>query len=204
MSTYYIDRRRRKVERMNQADERRGASPEALIRHLRTHSLRTDGPFILRSGAVSSWYLDARHTTYDGLGAILAGTAILSRLVGEVRAIGGMTMGADPLAIATALLAAQEGRELRAFSVRKEAKEHGTGGRLVGPVEAGDPVAICDDTVTTGGAVFESLDVLAKAGIDARQVVVLVDRSGGSLEQACRERNLSYAAILRPADLGVE
>lgn len=189
---------------MNQADQRRGVSLEALIHHLRTHSLRTDGPFTLRSGAVSSWYLDARHTTYDGVGAILAGTAILNRLEGGVRAIGGMTMGADPLAIATALLAAQEGRELRAFSVRKEAKDHGTGGRLVGPIKAGDPVAICDDTVTTGGAVFETLDILAGAGINARQVVVLVDRSEGSLEQGCRERNLSYAAILRPADLGVE
>ncbi|HJU52226.1 MAG TPA: orotate phosphoribosyltransferase [Acidimicrobiia bacterium] len=189
---------------MNQADGQRGVSLEALISHLRTHSLRTDGPFTLRSGAVSSWYLDARHTTYDGLGAILAGTAVLQRLEVGVRGIGGMTMGADPLAVATAVLATQEGRQLRAFSVRKEAKDHGTGGRLVGPIEAGDAVAICDDTVTTGGAIFESLDVLADAGIHARQVVVLVDRSGGSLEQACRERNLSYAAVLRPADLGVE
>ncbi|HJU82201.1 MAG TPA: orotate phosphoribosyltransferase [Acidimicrobiia bacterium] len=189
---------------MNQAEDRDGVSRQALIDHLRTHSLRTDGPFTLRSGAVSSWYLDARRTTYDGHGAILAGTAILERLEGGVRAIGGMTMGADPLAVATALLAAQEGRELRAFSVRKEAKDHGTGGRLVGPIRAGDLVAVCDDTVTTGGAIFETLDVLAEAGIDARQVVVLVDRSGGSLEQACRERNLSYAAILRPGDLGVE
>jgi orotate phosphoribosyltransferase len=204
VSIYYIDRRRRKVERMNQADERDAVSRQALIHHLRTHSLRTDGPFTLRSGAVSSWYLDARHTTYDGQGAILAGTAILKVLDSTVRAIGGMTMGADPLAIATALLAAQTGRDLRAFSVRKEAKDHGTGGRLVGPIKAGDPVAICDDTVTTGGAIFETLDVVAEAGFTARQVVVLVDRSGGSLEQACRERNLSYAAILRPVDLGVE
>ena len=189
---------------MNQSDKRAGKSLAALIEHLRTHSLRTDGPFTLRSGATSDWYLDARHTTFDGRGAVLAGTAILERLDSTVQAIGGMTMGADPLAIATAMLAARAGRELRAFSVRKETKAHGTGGRLVGPVQIGDAVAICDDTVTTGGAVFETLDVLARAGINARQVVVLVDRSAGLLEQGCRERNLSYTAVLRPADLGVE
>jgi orotate phosphoribosyltransferase len=189
---------------MNEADERIETSPEALIEHLRAHSLRTDGPYTLRSGALSSWYLDARNTTYDGVGALLVGTAILDCLDDRVQAIGGMTMGADPLAIATALLAAQRGRELRAFSVRKAPKDHGTGGRLVGPVREGDLAAICDDTVTTGGAVFESFEILSAAGISVQQVVVLVDRSGGLLEQACRERNLSYAAVLRPRDLGVE
>ncbi len=74
----------------------------------------------------------------------------------------------------------------------------------MGPVETGDAVAICDDTVTTGGAIFEALDVLVQEGIIVRQVIVLVDRSAGLLEQRCRERNLPLAAILRPADLGVE
>jgi orotate phosphoribosyltransferase len=189
---------------MNHADERIEPSSDALIQHLRAHSLRTDGPFTLRSGALSSWYLDARNTTYDGVGALLVGAAILDRLDAGVQAIGGMTMGADPLAISAAMLAAERGRDLRAFSIRKAPKDHGTGGRLVGPVRKGDLVAICDDTVTTGGAVFESLEILAGSGISVRQVVVLVDRSGGLLEQACRERNLSYAAVLRPRDLGVE
>ncbi len=100
---------------MKNAEERTDGSLEALIQHLRTHSLRTDGTFILRSGATSSWYLDARHTTYDGAGAWLAATAILDRLDDEAQAIGGMTMGADPIAIATAVLAARRGRVLRAY-----------------------------------------------------------------------------------------
>jgi orotate phosphoribosyltransferase len=183
-------------------------SPEtslpALIEHLRRHSLRTDGPFTLRSGAISSWYLDARQTSYDGWGAILVGSALLEVLDESVEAIGGMTMGADPVALATAMVAADRGRPLRAFSVRKEAKGHGAAGRLVGPVRAGDRVAVCDDTVTTGGAVFEAIDALEDAGAEVRQVVVLVDRSAGVLEQRCRERNLLFATVLRAADLGVE
>jgi orotate phosphoribosyltransferase len=65
-------------------------------------------------------------------------------------------------------------------------------------------VAVCDDTVTTGGAVFEAIDALEDAGAEVRQVVVLVDRSAGVLEQRCRERNLLFATVLRAADLGVE
>jgi orotate phosphoribosyltransferase len=183
-------------------------SPEtslpALIQHLRSNSLRTDGPFTLRSGASSSWYLDARQTSYDGRGATLVGSALLELLDEGVEAIGGMTMGADPIALATAMVAAGRGRRLRAFSVRKEAKEHGTAGRLVGPIRSGDRAAVCDDTVTTGGAVFEAIAALEEAGVVVAQVVVLVDRSAGVLEQRCQERNLPFAAVLRPVDLGVE
>ena len=135
---------RGKVERVsNQA---------ALIEHLRTNSLRTDGPFTLRSGAVSDWYLDARQTTYSGEGASLVGAALLEALSPQVTAIGGMTMGADPLALATALAATRSGRRLNSFSIRKEQKDHGAGGRLVGPIGSDDIVAVVDDTVTTGGA----------------------------------------------------
>jgi orotate phosphoribosyltransferase len=113
-------------------------------------------------------------------------------------------MGADPMAVATALLAAQQGRALGAFSVRKEAKSHGTGGRLVGPVSKGEKVAVLDDTVTTGGAVLEALTVLEAEGLEVVQVLVLVDRSQGSLGQICRDRNLELTAFVLPSDLGVE
>ena len=185
----------RKVERVsNQA---------ALIEHLRTHSLRTDGPFTLRSGTVSDWYLDARKTTYSGDGARLVGAAFLELLAPEVTAIGGMTMGADPLALATALAATGKGRRLNSFSIRKEAKDHGAGGRLVGPIGPDDVVAVVDDTVTTGGALDEAIEVLNAEGIRVAQALVLVDRSGGALAQLMDRRNLALAAILRPSDLGV-
>lgn len=198
-----------KAQKLSQPDFNKPPEPadgslQALIDHLRLNSLRTDGPFTLRSGQSSSWYLDARHTSYDGMGAMLVGRAVLDSLDPEVQAIGGMTMGADPIALATAITAGSRGRNLRAFSVRKEAKSYGSGGRLVGPLQAGDLVAITDDTVTTGGAIFEALDFLTAEGFEVRQVVVLVDRSAGVLEQRCRERNLPLVAVLRPADLGVE
>lgn len=176
---------------------------EQLAAHLRAHALRTDGPFTLRSGAYSSWYLDARMTTFSGEGARLAGEAVLAALREEITAVGGMTMGADPLALATALVAADTGRMLRAFSIRKQAKDHGLGGRIVGPVGAGDIVAALDDTVTTGGALFEAIDVMEDFGLVIAQVVVLVDRSGGSVEEACQTRNLPYTALVLPEDLGV-
>ena len=113
-----------------------------LIEHLRDHAVRTDGPFTLRSGEVSDWDIDARHTTFDGWGAILVGEAVLAAVDPDVTAVGGMTLGADPIAVATAMSAARARRPLQSFSIRKESKGHGTGGRLVGPVVAGDVVAV--------------------------------------------------------------
>lgn len=177
---------------------------KALIDHLRHNALRTDGPFVLRSGAVSDWYLDARQTTYSGEGARLVGEAILAVLDETVVAVGGMTMGADPVAIAVALMGIEHQRPLRAFSIRKEAKDHGAGGRLVGPVAAGDRVAVVEDTVTTGQALLEAVEVLIEAGIEVVQAVTIVDRSGGVASRRIGERGIPFVALLRPADLGVE
>jgi orotate phosphoribosyltransferase len=175
-----------------------------LIAHLRENALLTDGPFTLRSGLTSDWYLDARQSTFSGEGALLVAHAVLARLRPEVDALGGMTMGADPMAVATAVLAAQSGRALRAFSIRKTAKDHGTGGRVVGRVSTGDKVAVLDDTVTTGGALMEAIEVLIAEDVDVLQAVVLVDRSDGRVEEICQARNLAYTALIRPSDLGVE
>jgi orotate phosphoribosyltransferase len=174
-----------------------------LIDHLKRHALRTDGPFTLRSGAVSSWYLDARQTTLDGEGARLVGRAVLEVLTGEVDAVGGMTMGADPIAVATAMTAAQQHRPLRAFSVRNSPKAHGTGGRLVGPVHRGDRVAVLEDTTTTGGAAAEAVEHLKHEGIEVAQVIALVDRSEGAAGQLFADLGVDFTALVLPADLGV-
>ncbi|MEA2022686.1 MAG: orotate phosphoribosyltransferase [Actinomycetota bacterium] len=180
------------------------ASKQRLVTHLRAHAVRTDGPFTLRSGAVSDWYVDARQTTFDGAGAITVGGAVLDVLDPTVGAVGGLTMGADPIAIATAITGADEGRPLRAFSVRKEAKGHGTGGRLVGPIGQDDIVAIVEDTTTTGSAVFEAIRVLADAGIRIAQVITLVDRSDGVVAARVAAAGIPYLALVTPQDLGVE
>lgn len=171
--------------------------------HLREHAVRTDGPFTLRSGATSGWYIDARQTTFDGVGAVLVGEAVTEVLDPEVTAVGGLTMGADPVAVAAAIASAAHGRPLRAFSVRKEAKDHGLGGRLVGPVGEDDIVAVLEDTTTTGSALFEAIGALADAGIRIAQVITLVDRSAGVAARNVEAIGIPYVALVTPADLGV-
>lgn len=179
-----------------------GRVHQALADHLRSHALRT-GDFVLRSGARSSWYVDARATTFSGEGARLVAAAVLAVLEPAVTALGGPTQGADPIAVATAVIAAGEGRPLRAFSIRSRVKEHGVGGRLVGPVGPEDRVAVVEDTTTTGGSLLEAVDVLTGEGIRVVQGVILVDRSGGRVAEAFAERGIAYRALLLPADLGV-
>ncbi|MGB5431933.1 MAG: orotate phosphoribosyltransferase [Acidimicrobiia bacterium] len=178
-------------------------SKQQLVEHLRDHAVRTDGPFTLRSGAISGWYIDARQTTFDGAGAILVGKAVVEALDDEITAVGGLTMGADPIAVSAAAAAAADGRSLRAFSVRKEAKDHGTGGRIVGPVGPDDIVAVLEDTTTTGSAMFEAMDALTDAGIRIAQVVTLVDRSNGIAATKVGAAGISYVALVTPSDLGV-
>jgi orotate phosphoribosyltransferase len=178
-------------------------SRQLLIEHLATNALRTDGPFTLRSGAVSDWYVDARQTTFDGDGARRVGDAVLSVLDPSVRAVGGMTMGADPIAIATAIAASEAGKDLKAFSIRKQAKDHGTGGRLVGPVDESMPVAILEDTTTTGGAAVEAARYLLDEGFDIVQAIALVDRSGGKARANFEALGIPHIALVTPADLKV-
>jgi len=175
----------------------------ALIEHLRTHAVRTDGPFVLRSGEESDWYIDARQTTFSGAGAIAVGEAVLAEVPSDVTAVGGMTMGADPIAFATVVVAETSGRPMRAFSIRKEAKDHGTGGRLVGPITSGDRVVALEDTTTTGSALAEAIDALRAEGIEVVKAVALVDRSDGVAAARIAQLGIPYVAIAVPADLGV-
>ena len=176
---------------------------DSLIDHLKQHALRTDGPFTLRSGAVSSWYIDARQTTFDGAGARLVGEAVVAVLSPEVEAVGGMTMGADPIAIAAAMVATDDGRDLKAFSIRKTEKDHGTGGRLVGAVTAGMRVAILEDTTTTGGAAVEAARVAMEEGLDVVQAIALIDRSAGVAAVNFEAIGVPHVALTTTADLGV-
>jgi orotate phosphoribosyltransferase len=178
-------------------------SRQSLIDHLTIHALRTDGPFTLRSGAVSDWYLDARQTTFDGDGAWQVGEAVLEVLDDTVSAVGGLTMGADPIAVATAMVASSSGRPLRAFSIRKTAKDHGAGGRLVGPVNPGDRVAILEDTTTTGEAAYEAARYAREVGLELAQAIALVDRSNGAAGVLLGSLGIPFIALLTPADLGV-
>lgn len=176
------------------------AARTALVDHLRNHSLRTDGPFTLASGEVADWYMDARRTTFSGGGAALVATAVQEVLDPAVTAVGGMTMGADPIAVATATMS---GGRLDAFSIRKAAKDHGTRERLVGPLESGSAVAVLEDTTTTGKAFLEAVEVALSSGLEVVQAISLFDRSGGTVERLMADRALPYTPLVFPADLGV-
>lgn len=121
----------------------------------------------------------------------------------RARAVGGMTMGADPIAIATAMAASVVGRDLKAFSIRKEAKDHGIGGRLVGPVDKTFPVVVLEDTTTTGGAAVEAAEYLLAEGFEIVQAVALVDRSGGRAAANFERLGIPHVALVTPSDFGV-
>ena len=128
------------------------------------------------------------------------GRAVVALVTEDATAVGGMTMGADPIAVATAIAADQP---LRSFSIRKEAKDYGMGGRLVGPVEREDRVVVLEDTTTTGGALIEAIEVLADEGITILGAISLFDRSGGKVARRLEDAGIDYQSVVTPIDLGV-
>jgi len=144
---------------------------------------RPDPPFKLASGRESPYYVDCRPVTHSAEGLALIGEILFDLIKDqEVQAVGGLTMGADPLAHAAALVSYQKGRPVNAFSVRKFHKEHGAGGLIVGPVRPGERVAVLEDVVTTGGSALAAVKAARDFGLTVVQVIILVDREEGGRE----------------------
>ena len=156
---------------------------------LRERSI-THGEFTLASGRRSSFYIDARRTTMSGEGLVVIGTLGLARLAARGWApdlVGGLTLGADPVAYAIAAAARAQGRPLDAFSVRKQAKTHGTGRRIEGCFTAGAAVVVVEDVITTGHSAAEAIAAVTAEGGRVLGVLAVVDREEGGrtkLEQA--------------------
>jgi orotate phosphoribosyltransferase len=148
------------------------------------------GDFVLASGRRSNLYVDCRLTAMHPEGQLLIGRAGLAALRATgwpVDAVGGLTLGADPIAYAIAhasALAAErgEGEMVRGFTVRKEAKQHGTGKLIEGPFEAGDKVVVVEDVITTGGSALKAVEAVRAAGGEVLGVLSLVDRQEGGRE----------------------
>ena len=172
----------------------------ALVEHLRRYSVRT-GTFTLKSGRSSTWFIDSKQTVCRPDGLLLVADAMLSVLPADIDAIGGLTMGADPVAFAVAAVAAIRGRNLRAFSVRKEVKDHGGGGRIAGALEPGDRVAITEDTVNRGTSPLEAAAAVRDAGAVPIIVVPVVDR-GGTCGSRCAAEGIAYRALVTAPELG--
>ncbi len=172
----------------------------ALVDHLLTHAVRT-GDFTLKSGKKSTWFIDAKATTCAPDGMLLVAEAALEVLPDDVTAVGGLTMGADAAAFAIAAVAATRGRMLNAFSVRKEAKDHGGGGRIAGVLRPGDRVAITEDAVTRGVSMLEAAQVVREAGAEPVLLLPVVDR-GGTVTAMAAEQGLPVLALVTAPDLG--
>src|SRR6478736_5726130 len=143
------------------------------------------GQFTLASGRQSTLYIDARLTTMSPDGLALIGPlalGVLSRSGWQVDAIGGLTLGADPISYAIAYASASSDAPLRAFTVRKEAKAHGTGRLIEGPYREGDRVAVIEDVITTGGSALRAVETVRAAGGVVAGVLALVDRGEGGRE----------------------
>jgi orotate phosphoribosyltransferase len=161
------------------------------------------GDFTLASGARSSYYVDARTTTMSGIGQVLIGRmglAALDEAGWRPRAIGGLTLGADPVAYAVAHAATLEGRELDAFTVRKQAKDHGTGRRIEGGLAAGTPVVVTEDVVTTGGSALRAIEALEEAGATVLGILAVVDREQGGRERL-QEAGFALVSLFTASEL---
>lgn len=138
------------------------------------------GQFTLASGRQSEHYVNCKPVSLSGSGLALISSAMLEHVEADAAAVAGLTLGADPLVSGVAMAAAQHGRELDALIVRKQAKGHGTGAWLEGPLPAaGSVVTVLEDVVTTGGSSLKAVNQLKEAGYQVNRVVTIVDREEG-------------------------
>ncbi|HEY0700912.1 MAG TPA: orotate phosphoribosyltransferase [Micromonospora sp.] len=159
------------------------------------------GRVTLSSGREADWYVDLRRVTLHHAAAPLVGQVLLDLTADwEFDAVGGLTLGADPVALAMLHAASSAGRQLDAFVVRKEGKAHGLQRRVEGPDVTGRRVLAVEDTSTTGGSVLTAVEALREAGATVVGVVVIVDRGAGN---AVRAAGLPYRAAYTLADLGL-
>lgn len=172
----------------------------ALVEHLLEHSVQR-GEFTLKSGKRSPWFLDAKQTACRPEGIRLVADAALGRIPDDVTAVGGLTVGADPVAYGLAAVAAERGRDLRSFTIRKEAKGHGMGGRMAGALLPGDRVVITEDAVTRGESPMEAARVVRELGAEPVMILVIVDR-GGTCREMAEAEGIAFEALVTAPELG--
>jgi orotate phosphoribosyltransferase len=176
---------------------------ETLRSHVLEHSVK-HGEFVLKSGATSTWFLDTKQTACrpDGIVAVAdAVFEVFADVIDQIDAIGGLTMGGDPVGYGVAAVAATRGMQLRSFSVRKEAKLGGITGRIAGALQPGDRVLVTEDTTTRGTSLIEAAEQIEAFGAIPVWMTVIVDR-GGTCADLAAERGIDYRPLLTAPDLG--
>ncbi|RLS81818.1 MAG: orotate phosphoribosyltransferase [Planctomycetota bacterium] len=164
------------------------------------------GTFRLASGREASFYLDAKQVVLDARGSMLVGRAILDLLRAHgplPAAVGGMSIGADPVTSAVVTMAGVGGFDLRGFMVRKEPKDHGTKRYIEGPVAPGEKVVIVEDVTTTGGSSLLAIDRAIEFGLVVERVVTVIDRLAGATATLAA-RGIPLDALVTIRDLGIE
>jgi orotate phosphoribosyltransferase len=163
------------------------------------------GDFTLTSGKKATYYVDLRRVSLDHRVAPLIGQVMIDLIkeIPDVVAVGGMTMGADPVAAAVLHQGAAQGLAYDAFVVRKEPKDHGRGKQVEGPELAGKRVIVLEDTSTTGGSPLAAIEALKKVGAEIAGVAVVVDRNTGARE-IIEAAGYPYFAAIGLSDLGLE
>jgi len=177
---------------------------EALIALIRHKALKY-GNFTLASGKKASYYLDGKQVTLDPTGAKLIAEGVLDLLREEEMpdAIGGMSIGADPITAAVVTMSAVRGTPLLGFMVRKEPKGHGTNQYIEGPVQPGQRVVIVEDVVTTGGSSLQAIERVEAFGLKVARVIAIIDRMEGGA-QAFAQRGYRLSSLLTIRDFGIQ
>lgn len=178
---------------------------ESLKNLIKEKSLKF-GDFTLASGKKAKYYLDGKQVTLDSEGSKLIGEGILdllSKCDVFPDAVGGMSIGADPITAAVLTVAAYEGKPLRGFMVRKQSKGHGTNQFIEGPVKPGNRVVIVEDVVTTGGSSLDAIEKVEAAGIKVIGVIAIIDRMEGGA-QAFESKGYAFQSLLSIRDFGIE
>lgn len=176
---------------------------QSLIALIREKALKF-GDFTLASGKKAKYYLDGKQITLDASGAVLVAEGVLRLLQKHwPTAVGGMSIGADPITGAVVTLAGVRGLPLKGFMVRKEAKGHGTLRFIEGPVQPGDEAVILEDVVTTGGSSLLAIDRALEFGLRVTRVIGIVDRMEGGAA-AFAQRGIAFDSLTTIRDFGLE
>jgi orotate phosphoribosyltransferase len=178
---------------------------QALLDLIAAEALKR-GEFTLASGKKASYYLDCRTITLHPQGANLIAQGMLELITASDAlpdAVGGMAIGADPITASIVTLAGQRGLPLRGFMVRKEAKGHGTGKQVEGPVKPGQRVIIVEDVITSGGSAIKAVEAAREFGLHVQRVIAIIDRLAGGRE-AFAAMGLELTTLCTIRDFGIE
>jgi len=170
--------------------------------YVRSFMYDPDCGFTLSSGEKSDVYIDTKRTVYNSLGMELVGYAFYQELQNApIDALGGLTLGADGISMATALICGMRNKLLDVFVIRKDPKTHGTRKWIEGGVKKGADVLVVDDVVTTGASIITAVERAREEGLNVRKAMALVDREEGGAENIMEKTGLRFSAIITKSEL---